>query len=98
MIPGEITCVIAAVITADGDTVIVTPDLEELTVRETLGPGKRAAETGRFTGTWRKPDGIMHKTGIYLAMCLLSAGTWRLKSKAFVTLACTGSTACEQVN
>jgi hypothetical protein len=39
LIPGEITCVIAAVITADGDTVIVTPALEELTAGfRVIGP------------------------------------------------------------
>ena len=59
--------------------------------------GKRIAETGRFEGIWRKPDGTMRKTGIYLAMWIPSAGTWRLKSEAFVTLACTGSAACDQV-
>jgi ketosteroid isomerase-like protein len=59
--------------------------------------GKRVAETGRFEGIWRKPDGIMRKTGIYLAMWVPSAGTWRLKSEAFVTLACTGSAACSEV-
>ncbi len=58
--------------------------------------GKRIAETGRFEGIWRKPDGTMRK-GIYLAMWIPSAGTWRLKSEAFVTLACTGSAACDQV-
>ncbi len=60
--------------------------------------GKRIAETGRFEGIWRKPDGTMRKTGIYLAMWIPSAGTWRLKSEAFVTLACTGSAACAQVD
>ena len=60
--------------------------------------GKRVAETGRFEGIWQKPDGIMRKTGIYLAMWVPSAGTWRLKSEAFVTLACTGSTACDRVD
>ena len=60
--------------------------------------GQRIAETGRFEGIWRKPDGTMRKTGIYLAMWIPSAGTWRLKSEAFVTLACTGSAACDQVD
>ena len=60
--------------------------------------GKRVAETGRFEGIWHKPDGTMRKTGIYLAMWVPSAGTWRLKSEAFVTLACTGSAACDQVD
>jgi hypothetical protein len=60
--------------------------------------GKRIAETGRFEGIWQMPDGTMRKTGIYLAMWVPSAGTWRLKSEAFVTLACTGSAACSQVD
>jgi hypothetical protein len=60
--------------------------------------GKRIAETGRFEGIWQRPDGTMRKTGIYLAMWVPSAGTWRLKSEAFVTLACTGSAACDQVD
>ena len=60
--------------------------------------GKRIAETGHFEGIWRKPDGTMRKKGIYLAMWIPSAGTWRLKSEAFVTLACTGSADCDQVS
>lgn len=60
--------------------------------------GKRIAESGRFEGIWKKPDGTMRKTGIYLAMWVPSAGTWRLKSEAFVTLACTGSAACGEVD
>ncbi len=60
--------------------------------------GKRIAETGRFEGLWNKPDGTMRRTGIYLAMWVPSAGTWRVKSEAFVTLACTGSKACDQVD
>ena len=60
--------------------------------------GKRIAETGRFEGLWNKPDGMMRRTGIYLAMWVPAAGTWRVKSEAFVTLACTGSKACDQVD
>jgi hypothetical protein len=41
-------------------------------------------------------DGTMRKTGVYLAMWIPSGGTWRLKSEAFVTLACTGSTTCDK--
>jgi len=57
--------------------------------------GKRIAESGHWEGVWKKSDGTMRKTGVYLAMWIPSAGTWLLKSEAFVTLACTGSTACE---
>ena len=64
----------------------------------TAASGKRIAETGRFEGIWKKRDGIMRRTGIYLAMWVPSAGTWRVKSEAFVTLACTGSKACDQVD
>ena len=59
--------------------------------------GKRIAETGRFEGIWRKPDGTMRRTGVYLAMWIPYGGTWRLKSEAFVTLACTGSVTCDKV-
>jgi hypothetical protein len=57
--------------------------------------GKRIAESGNWEGIWRKRDGTMRKTGVYLAMWIPSEGTWRVKSEAFVTLACTGSSACD---
>ncbi len=60
--------------------------------------GKRIAETGRFEGWWRKPDGTMRRTGIDLAMWVSSGGTWRVKSEAFVTWACTGDKACDEVD
>jgi hypothetical protein len=59
---------------------------------------KRIAESGRWEGIWRKPDGIMRKTGVYLAMWIPAADSWRLKSEAFVTLGCTGSRSCEKSN
>jgi hypothetical protein len=58
--------------------------------------GKRVAESGHWEGVWQKPDGTMRKTGVYLAMWIPSGGTWLLKSEAFVTLACTGSTSCDK--
>ena len=58
--------------------------------------GKRVAEAGRWEGIWRKSDGTMRKTGVYLAMWIRSGGTWRLKSEAFVTLTCTGSATCDR--
>jgi Xaa-Pro aminopeptidase len=73
LIPGEITCVIAAVITADGDTVIVTPALEELTVRETLRiPAEvrpwnddtvRAFYASEGQGPGYRLPGLAHRTG-----------------------------------
>jgi Domain of unknown function (DUF4440) len=58
--------------------------------------GKRIAETGRWVGIWRKPDGTMRKTGIYLAMWIPSGATWRVKSESFVTLSCIGSADCKK--
>jgi hypothetical protein len=58
--------------------------------------GKRVAETGQWEGIWRKPDGTMRKSGVYLAMWIPSGGTWRLKAESFVTLACVGSVACDK--
>src|SRR6185436_3382334 len=48
--------------------------------------GKRAAETGRWTGIWRKPDGEMRLTGIYQAMWVPRDGSWRLRNESFVSL------------
>jgi len=57
---------------------------------------KRVAESGRWEGVWHESDGTMRKVGVYLAMWVPSGGTWRLKSEAFVTLACTGSVSCDK--
>jgi hypothetical protein len=60
------------------------------------GSGKRIAESGRWEGVWRKADGVMRKTGVYLAMWVPVGDTWRLKSESFVTLACRGSAVCQK--
>jgi hypothetical protein len=62
------------------------------------GSGKRVAESGTWTGTWRKPDGIAKLSGIYLAMWTPKDGVWRLKSESFVTLSCVGSDACKTLD
>jgi ketosteroid isomerase-like protein len=59
--------------------------------------GLRAAESGRWVGTWRKPDGEMRLSGVYLAMWVKAGGGWRLKSEAFVSLTCEGSRSCPDV-
>jgi hypothetical protein len=56
--------------------------------------GKRVAESGRWQGIWNKPDGVMRKSGVYLARWVPQNGIWRLKSELFVTLACVGSSSC----
>ena len=60
--------------------------------------GKRAAETGTWLGLWRKPDGRMRLTGLYLATWVPRPGGWRLLNESFVTLRCTGSKDCPQVD
>jgi ketosteroid isomerase-like protein len=60
--------------------------------------GKRAAETGLWTGLWLKPDGVMRLTGVYQAMWVPRAGTWRLKNESFVSLRCKGSRSCPDVD
>jgi len=75
-----------------------------LTYVRTPGPvivsesGKRAAEAGSWTGTWRKPDGLLELSGVYQAMWVPTADGWRLKNESFVTLACSGSAVCEEMN
>lgn len=59
--------------------------------------GKRAAETGTWVGLWRKSDGEMRLTGVYQATWVPRDGTWRLLNESFVTLRCTGSRFCPEV-
>jgi uncharacterized protein DUF4440 len=60
--------------------------------------GKRAAETGTWLGLWRKRDGEMRLTGLYQAMWVPRDGGWRLLNESFVTLRCTGSKACPEID
>jgi len=62
------------------------------------GSRKRAAETGAWVGIWRKPDGEMRLTGVYQAMWVPDGGGWRLRNESFVSLRCSGSRACAQVD
>jgi ketosteroid isomerase-like protein len=59
---------------------------------------KRAAEIGTWVGRWRKPDGEMRLTGVYQAMWVPLGGRWRLKNESFVTLRCSGSRSCPDVD
>jgi ketosteroid isomerase-like protein len=60
--------------------------------------GKRAAETGVWLGRWRKEDGEMRLSGIYQATWVPRDGGWRLLNESFVTLRCTGSRSCPEVD
>ena len=70
-------------------TYVRTPDRIQIS-----STGKRAAEVGRWTGSWRKPDGEMRLTGIYQAMWVPTSDGWRLRNESFVTLGCSGSQEC----
>jgi hypothetical protein len=59
---------------------------------------KRAAESGKWVGRWRKPDGEMRLSGVYQAMWVPHGGEWRLLNESFVSLRCTGSSACAEVD
>lgn len=59
--------------------------------------GRRAAETGTWTGLWRKSDGKMRLSGVYQATWVPRARSWRLLNESFVTLGCTGSSSCPEV-
>lgn len=62
------------------------------------GSGKRAAESGVWLGLWHKQDGEMRLTGVYQATWVPREGSWRLLNESFVTLRCTGSRACPEVD
>ena len=62
---------------------------------QSANSGKRIAESGRWEGVWQKSDGVMRKTGVYLARWVPAGASWRLKSELFVTLSCTGSVSCQ---
>ena len=51
---------------------------------------KRAAESGRWTGTWRAPAPVTRRTGEYLAVWVPTPDGWRLRSETFVALGCEG--------
>jgi ketosteroid isomerase-like protein len=70
-----------------------TPDTLQL-----AGSGKRIAESGHWVGIWRKPDGTMRKSGVYLARWVRVENQWRLRSELFITLGCFGSVECGSQN
>jgi ketosteroid isomerase-like protein len=48
--------------------------------------GVRAAEAGRWVGTWRNPGGESRMSGTYLACWRKVMGQWVIESEMFVTL------------
>lgn len=75
------------------DRYVRSPDRIELS-----SSSRRVSETGRWTGVWRKADGVMTVSGIYQAMWVPHAGGWKLRNESFVTLHCTGSQECAAVD
>ena len=67
-----------------------TPDKIEISASNPL-----AAESGHWRCTSQQADGLLVATGTYLAMWRQESGSWKTRSELFVTLACTGSTACK---
>ena len=59
---------------------------------------KRAGETGTWLGTWRKPDGIMRLGGVYQATWVPTRNGWQLLNESFISLSCTGSRSCADVD
>lgn len=60
--------------------------------------GRRAAENGHWVGRWRKADGELRLSGVYQAMWVPTGAGWRIRNESFVTLACTGSAACGELD
>lgn len=48
--------------------------------------GERAAERGRWTGTWRRPQGETTVSGVYAAAWRKQLGQWVIESELYVTL------------
>jgi ketosteroid isomerase-like protein len=63
-----------------------------------IGPGGGlAAESGEWTGRWKKPDGEMVVRGTYLAQWRKVGDDWRIRSELYVALGCEGSSACSEL-
>jgi ketosteroid isomerase-like protein len=50
---------------------------------EIAGDGARAAETGRWVGTWK---GGVEMSGVYMAAWRMSRGQWLLERELYITL------------
>jgi ketosteroid isomerase-like protein len=55
---------------------------------EVAADGARAAETGRWVGTWSGPNGVRggEMSGLYMAAWRESRGQWLLERELYVTL------------
>ena len=53
---------------------------------EVSSTGSRAAETGRWTGSWTAAGRLRSTGGRYAAHWVLARGVWKLRSELFVTL------------
>ncbi len=57
---------------------------------EVADAGERAAEVGRWVGTWTTAEGATHVGGRYAAYWRRVDGAWKIHSELFVTLECRG--------
>ena len=95
--PSDLVTFLARIATTFADPTFVTYVRMPATV--TIGAtGKRAAETGTWVGRWNNMDGVMRLSGVYQATWVPRDGGWRLLNESFVTLGCTGSQACPEVD
>lgn len=54
----------------------------------------QAGESGRWTGRWSSPDGVVRVGGEYFAKWKKLAGAWRLLAETFVQTTCSGGRYC----
>jgi ketosteroid isomerase-like protein len=55
-----------------------------------------ASETGKWTGTWQEPDGVVKMSGTYSAKWHQINGQWKIRAEVFTPLRCSGSKYCEK--
>ncbi len=82
----------ARIAQAFGDKSFVTYVRTPATVRVATAAdsGLRAAEQGRWTGTWRDSRGETRWSGDYMAQWVKTPAGWRIRAEVYVSLTCLG--------
>lgn len=76
---------------------VETPDAVYVRTTEAIDVGHdgvKAAESGRWLGTWTAPDGPVRIGGRYMAYWRRTGDRWLIHSELFVQLSCEGA-GCE---